>query len=124
MRRLLRLIVAAATAVAAFPIMAAPPASADGKRVALVIGNSAYRNVQALPNPPNDAGDLAAALNRLGFAVTLITDASFHEMRRSVIALGRDAAGADMAAVYFAGHGMEISGENWLIPVEEELKRD
>ena len=124
MRRLLHLIVAAAIAIVAFTIIAAAPASADGKRVALVIGNSAYRNVPALPNPPNDAGDLAAALNRLGFAVTLITDASFDEMQRSLIALGRDAAGADMAAVYFAGHGMEISGENWLIPVDAELKKD
>jgi Caspase domain len=124
MRRLLRLIVAAAIAIVAFTIIAAASASADGKRVALVIGNSAYRNVPALPNPPNDAGDLAAALNRLGFTVTVITDASFDEMRRSLIALGRDAAGADMAAVYFAGHGMEISGENWLIPVDAELKKD
>jgi hypothetical protein len=124
MRRLLRLIVAAAIAIVAFTIIGAAPVSADGKRVALVIGNSAYRNVPALPNPPNDAGDLAAALNRLGFAVTLITNASFDEMRRSLIALGRDAAGADMAAVYFAGHGMEISGENWLIPVDAELKKD
>jgi Caspase domain len=124
MRRLLRLIVAAAIAIVAFTIIGAAPVSADGKRVALVIGNSAYRNVPALPNPPNDAGDLAAALNRLGFVVTLITDASFDEMRRSLIALGRDAAGADMAAVYFAGHGMEISGENWLIPVDAELKKD
>ena len=124
MRRLLRLIDAAAIVIAALTVFAVAPASADGKRVALVIGNSAYRNVPALPNPPNDAGDLAAALNRLGFAVTLITNASFDEMRRSLIALGRDAAGADMAAVYFAGHGMEISGENWLIPVDAELKKD
>jgi Caspase domain len=100
------------------------PASADGRRVALVIGNSAYRNVAALPNPANDAGDVAAALKRLGFAVTLITDASFDQMRRGLIALGREAAGADMAAVYFAGHGMEINGENWLIPVDAELKKD
>jgi hypothetical protein len=99
-------------------------AVADGRRVALVIGNGAYRSVPVLPNPPNDAGDVAAALKRLGFAVTLITNASFDEMRRGLIALGRDAAGADMATVYFAGHGMEINGENWLIPVDAELKRD
>ncbi len=99
-------------------------AVADGRRVALVIGNGAYRTVPVLPNPPNDAGDVAAALKRLGFAVTLIANASFDEMRRGLIALGRDAAGADMATVYFAGHGMEINGENWLIPVDAELKRD
>ena len=56
--------------------------------------------------------------------MTLITNASFDDMRRGLIALGRDAAGADMAAVYFAGHGMEISGENWLMPVDAELKKD
>jgi uncharacterized caspase-like protein len=110
--------------IAALTGFAAPLASADGRRVALVIGNSAYRNVPALPNPANDAGDVAAALNRLGFAVTIINNASFDEMRRGLIALGRDAAGADIAAVYFAGHGMEISGENWLIPIDAELKKD
>jgi hypothetical protein len=56
------------------------------------------------------------------FAMTLITNVSFDEMRRGLIALGRDAAGADMAAVYLAGHCMEIGGENWLIPVDAELK--
>ena len=103
---------------------AATSARADGKRVALVVGNSAYRNVPELPNPANDAGAVAAALNRLGFSVTLIANASFEEMRRGLIALGREAAGADMAVMYFAGHGMEISGENWLIPIDAELKKD
>jgi Caspase domain len=104
--------------------MAATPAQADGKRVALVVGDSAYRNVPALPNPANDASAVAAALRRLGFAVNLITNASFDEMRKALIALGRDASEADMAVMYFAGHGMEISGENWLIPVDAELKKD
>jgi caspase domain-containing protein len=112
---------AVAAALAGF---ASASAAADGRRVALVIGNGSYRSVPALPNPPNDAGDVAAALKRLGFTVTLIANGTFDEMRRGLIALGRDAAGADMAAVYFAGHGMEINGENWLIPVDAELKRD
>jgi uncharacterized caspase-like protein len=56
--------------------------------------------------------------------MTLITNVSFDEMRRGLIALGRDAAGADMAAVYLAGNCMEIGGENWLIPVDAELKRN
>jgi hypothetical protein len=109
---------------AALAGLAAVPAAADGRRVALVIGNGAYRNVPALPNPANDAGDVAAALRRLGFAVTLITNGSFEDMRRGLIALGREAADADMAAVFFAGHGMEINGENWLIPVDAELQKD
>lgn len=104
--------------------LASAPALADGKRVALVIGNGAYTSVPALSNPPGDAGDVAAALKRLGFTVTLITNGRFDEMRRGLIAFGRAAAGADMAAVYFAGHGMEINGDNWLIPVDAELKRD
>ena len=110
--------------IALLMVFAATSARADGKRVALVVGNSAYRNVPELPNPANDAGDVAAALNRLGFSVTLIANASFEEMRRGLIALGREAAGADMAVMYFAGHGMEISGENWLIPIDAELKKD
>jgi uncharacterized caspase-like protein len=110
--------------LAALTGFAVSPALADGKRVALVIGNSTYRNVPTLPNPANDGADIAAALTRLGFAVTLVTNASFDQMRRGLIAFGRDAAGADMAAVFFAGHGMEISGENWLIPVDAELKKD
>jgi hypothetical protein len=100
------------------------PASAGAKRVALVIGNSAYRNVPELPNPANDASDVAAVLRRLGFAVTLMTNATFDQMRRGLIGFGRDAAGADMAALYFAGHGMEIGGENWLIPIDAELTKE
>jgi hypothetical protein len=110
--------------ISALTGVAVSPALAEGKRVALVIGNSTYQNVPTLPNPANDAADIAAALNRLGFVVTLVTNASFDQMRRGLIALGRDAAGADMAAVFFAGHGMEINGENWLIPVDAELKKD
>lgn len=117
-----RTFVSGLTVAAVFAGLA--PAAADGRRVALVIGNGAYKSVPALSNPPNDAGDIAAALKRLGFAVTLITNGSFDDMRRGLIAFGREAAGADMAAVYFAGHGMEINGDNWLIPVDAELKRD
>ncbi|WP_271577734.1 caspase family protein [Bradyrhizobium sp. CCBAU 11361] len=112
------------TAAAALAGVAPTAAAAEGRRVALVIGNGAYGNVPALLNPPNDASDIAAALKRLGFTVSLATNANFDEMRRGLIALGRDAAGADMAAVYFAGHGMEINGENWLIPTDAALKRD
>jgi hypothetical protein len=112
------------TAAAAFAGVTPTAAAAEGRRVALVIGNGAYGNVPALLNPPNDASDIAAALKRLGFTVSLATNASFDEMRRGLIALGRDAAGADMAALYFAGHGMEINGDNWLIPIDAALKRD
>ena len=98
-------------------------ARADG-RAALVIGNASYRNVAALPNPVNDAADVAGALRGLGFDVTELTNASFDQMRRGIIAFGRQARGADMAVVYFAGHGMELGGQNWLIPIDAELRTD
>jgi uncharacterized caspase-like protein len=99
------------------------PALAD-KRVALVIGNAAYRNVPKLTNPTNDAGDMARALERLGFSVQTINDATYDNMRRGLLEFGRQVRGADVAVVYFAGHGIEVGGENWLIPIDAELRSD
>lgn len=99
------------------------PASAETK-VALIIGNSSYQNVSELPNPVHDASDVAAAFRRLGFSVRLVTDTSYDGMRRALLEFSQNARGADMAAVFFAGHGMEVGGENWLIPVDAELKSD
>jgi hypothetical protein len=93
-------------------------------RVALVIGNSGYDKVPLLPNPVNDANDISESLKELGFRVQTVTNANFDEMRRSVISFGRDAQGSDIALVFFAGHGMEIGGENWLIPIDAELLSD
>ena len=111
-----------AAAVAAV-LIAATDAYAE-KRVALVVGNSAYQKVPALPNPLNDAGDIAASLERLGFAVRRLGNATFEDMRRGLLEFGREARDADMAVAFFAGHGMEIGGENWLIPVDAELRSD
>ena len=99
------------------------PAFAD-KRVALVIGNSAYENVQHLPNPVNDAEDMATALEKIGFTVKTATDLDFNGMRRALRDFGDDAAGADMAAIFFAGHGMEVDKQNYLIPVDARLNTD
>lgn len=93
-------------------------------RVALVIGNGIYRNVAILPNPTNDADDVAASLERLGFAIRRVTNGSFEEMRRALRDFVPLAQRSEMALVYFAGHGMEIAGENWLIPVDAELITD
>ena len=93
-------------------------------RVALVIGNSAYKNVPFLPNPANDANDISESLKQLGFTVHTLTNANFDEMRRNVIAFGRDTQGSGIAVIFFAGHGMEVGGENWLIPVDAELLSD
>ncbi len=118
-----RLIAAAAVLAIAVLSSFAAPAHAQTK-VALVIGNGTYRNVPELPNPPNDAADVAAAFLRLGFSVRLVNNATYDTMRRSLLEFTPKARDAEMAVVYFAGHGMEIGGENWLIPIDAELKTD
>jgi uncharacterized caspase-like protein len=100
----------------------APTIAAE--RVALVIGNGLYQKVQALPNPPQDAADVGHALERLNFKVTELSNASASDMRKAVLDFGRAAEGSEMAIVYFAGHGMEAGGENWLIPIDAELRSD
>jgi uncharacterized caspase-like protein len=99
------------------------PSQAE-KRVALVIGNSAYQSAPILPNPINDAGDIAASLERLGFTVRLIPNGTFEDMRRALRDFAAQARRSEMAVVFYAGHGMEIGGENWLIPIDAELKID
>ena len=93
-------------------------------RVALVIGNSAYSSVGPLSNPVNDATDLAAALTRIGFDVTLATDLDINGMRTALRGFRDKANGAEMAMVYYAGHGIEIDKQNYLIPVDADLRSD
>lgn len=112
-------VAAAATMIFAL----AAPALAQTK-VALIIGNGAYRNVPAIPNPPNDAADVAAGFLRLGFSVRLVTDASYDTMRRALLEFTPKARDSEMAIIFFAGHGIEVGGENWLIPTDAELKAD
>jgi tetratricopeptide (TPR) repeat protein len=95
-----------------------------GERVALVIGNGGYRNVPLLPNPPNDASDVAASLTRLGFSVTSLTDLTYEGMHAALRDLNRKAQSADFAVVFFAGHGIEVGGQNWLIPIDAVLRSD
>jgi hypothetical protein len=93
-------------------------------RVALVIGNSNYAHVANLPNPRNDAQDLSQVLVRVGFEVTTATDLSYDSMRRTLRDFAAKASGADMALVFFAGHGMEVNKHNYLIPTDARLKTD
>jgi uncharacterized caspase-like protein len=94
------------------------------RRVALVIGNSDYAKVNTLPNTLNDAGDVAAKLEKLNFSVTRLNDLGFDAMRRALRAFGDSAAGADIALFYFAGHGMEVNRQNYLVPVDATLGSD
>jgi uncharacterized caspase-like protein len=93
-----------------------------GRRVALVIGNSAYQDVGRLPNPVNDARGIAATLKGLGFeTVQEGYDLGRDAMLKSLKAFGETAKGADWAVIYYAGHGMEVKGVNYLIPTDAKL---
>ena len=96
---------------------------ADG-RVALVVGNSTYDHIGRLPNPENDAVDMAAALQRLGFDVTTEVDADRVELTEALRSFTRRSAGADVSLVFYAGHGIEMDGTNYVVPVDARLERD
>jgi uncharacterized caspase-like protein len=100
------------------------PAFAE-KRVALVMGNSAYQNVNRLTNPANDSGAMSETLKSAGFdVVDLRRDLKVAEMRRALRDFSDKVRDADVAVVYYAGHGMEIDGINYVIPVDAALERD
>ncbi len=103
----------------------AQPARERSNRVALVIGNAAYQNVSPLANAGRDAEALAAELDTLGFRkVTLLRDLTREQMFTALRAFAREAETADWAVIYFAGHGLEMGGVNWLTPVDALLKTD
>ena len=100
------------------------PAFAE-KRVALVMGNSAYQNVNRLANPTNDSEAMSAILKSAGFdVVELKRDLNVTGMRRALRDFSDTVRDADVAIVYFAGHGIEIDGTNYVIPVDAVLERD
>jgi hypothetical protein len=104
--------------------LAAMSSHAAEKRVALVIGNSAYKTVGPLGNPVNDAAAVSALLKSAGFAAVEVYDAGLTTLRRAVADFSEAANDADMAVVYFAGHGIEVDRANYLIPVDAKLARD
>jgi uncharacterized caspase-like protein len=100
------------------------PALAE-KRVALVIGNGSYKAQNLLVNPPNDAHLISKALNRAHFeAVETKTNLGIAEFRQALRRFQSQANGAEVALVYFAGHGLEVNGANWLIPTDADLSDD
>ena len=95
-----------------------------GGRVALVVGNSAYQNAPALPNPAKDAQSMAAKLKEAGFEVVSARDLGNLQFKRAIREFEDKAADADVAVVFYAGHGMEIRGGNYMIPVDARLASD
>jgi hypothetical protein len=96
------------------------PAIAD-KRVALVIGNSAYQHAPALTNPTNDAIDVAAALKQLSFTVIDGLDLDKLTMERKLRDFARALGGSDVGLLFYAGHGLQVNGQNYLVPVDAKL---
>jgi uncharacterized caspase-like protein len=95
------------------------------KRVALVIGNSAYKNVARLTNPVNDAAAVVGMFKNAGFdEVVSRLDLNVVEMRRALREFGNKARDADIAVIYYAGHGIELDGNNFLIPIDATLETD
>lgn len=109
------------------PAAAAPPTAAVAtapavRRVALIIGNGAYTHVRALPNPSNDARSVAKSLRGIGFTVSEGIDLDRAAMQATIREFLREAVTAQIAVVYYAGHGVQVDGRNYLVPIDVQFK--
>lgn len=96
-----------------------------GARVALVIGNADYGGLGRLANPVNDATAMALLLEReLGFRVISSLDADYHDMQKAMTEFGRAAKDADVALFFYAGHGVELDGANYMLPARSDIRSD
>lgn len=96
----------------------------ERKRVALVIGNGSYRHSESMPrlvNPQNDADDMASALRQFGFEVTERKNLNKEEMEEAITDFGRRASEGDAALFYYSGHGLQVKGQNYLVPVDANI---
>jgi tetratricopeptide (TPR) repeat protein len=101
------------------------PASPNARRIALVIGNGAYKNVHALDNPPRDSKLIGNVLRDVGFQTVMVAnDLTRDKFFETLRAFAAEAEKADWAIVYYAGHGFEIGGVNYLVPVDTKLAAD
>jgi formylglycine-generating enzyme required for sulfatase activity len=99
--------------------------TALAKRMALVVGNSNYRNTTVLVNPANDARLMDKVLRESGFEVTLVLDADQPKLKRAMLEFGRELRkGVDASLFYYAGHGVQVNGENYLVPVDAALENE
>jgi hypothetical protein len=117
----MRLFRALLVLLALLPPLAGAPVAAAERRVALVVGNGAYQHLATLPNPPNDARAMSAALRRLGFEVEEAIDLDRAALDRRLRAFVRGIANSDIAAFFYAGHGLQVDGRNYLVPVDAQL---
>ena len=109
--------------VAIFSLFIYSPAYSVERRVALVIGNAKYKEAP-LGNPVNDANDMEAALKRSGFKVIKAIDATQKQMNRAIAEFGELLTHDSVALFYYAGHGLQVRGKNYLIPIDAEIKSE
>lgn len=100
-----------------------PPLINQGRRVALVIGNASYSSVPKLINPTNDAREVTRALQATGFEVIRLENADLRQMQDAVRSFGSKLGKNDVGLFYFSGHGVQVKGKNYLIPVRENIKQ-
>lgn len=100
-----------------------PSAIQQGRRFALVIGNASYSSVPQLTNAINDAREITRALQLTGFEVTKFENADLRQMQNAVRDFGNKLGNNDVGLFYFAGHGVQVKGKNYLIPVRENIKK-
>ena len=112
-----------AVLITAFLSISQVSGAVNGKKVALVIGNSAYQFAVTLPNPKSDAALIAATLRSKGFNVIEGTDVDKTRMSELLDKFTEDAYDAEVAVVYYAGHGLQVDGHNYLIPVDAQLEK-
>lgn len=102
--------------------LSVPISASAADRVALVVGNGAYRYASELPNPPNDAALMGRTLAGLGFDVIQVIDGDQRALLDALTQFGRAAQNADIALVFYAGHGVQVGGRNWLLPVDVHVE--
>ncbi len=122
MSHVLRIIALGLGAVTMIFALALGPAMADEARLALVLGNSKYQNAPELANPANDAQDLAKELRQIGFEVIERHDASRDATAKAVHDFSERLPGAKVALFFYAGHGLQMNGENYLVPVDAKVE--
>ncbi len=105
------------------PFLFSLPAAAE-KRVALVVGNSTYKEVTPLANPVNDANDISSALKSAGFDVVLGVDVDKRDFDARIRSFTELLENADVAIFFYAGHGLQVAGRNYLIPVDAKLQNE
>ncbi|MCO6186633.1 caspase family protein [Rhizobium sp. L1K21] len=125
MRRLSRSVLLTLACLLMLALMNGAASAQTGRRVALLIGNQTYENVSNLSNPRNDAELMAGVLKEAGFSsVEIASDLDLRGMQKALRDFEDLADGAEVALVYYSGHGMEMNGRNYLIPVDATLKSD